>query len=360
MKFATYIFLVLSIVALSVVFKIASAIYFPNSGTVRILSNPQGAVINLDNKHIGTTPFKGVLKPGEHVLKLLNNSGENKLLWEKTVNIAPEGQTEINIDFGASETYHSGEALFSDLGEGLIITTVPEGAEISIDESPSGRSSIYLDNLNPGKHQLRVSKTNYISRDLVINIIAGHRLATTVYLSKDPLVEEPKLLESSQNFSLYGIYSDDISLLNNPTIWSEGVFYIQNETGTDKAKLITETLDFQGTHQLNKLIKDKNGPKIIGYLGPKNQPITAEAKRKYDEIIGLGTQATSLEARPGQIVNSPTSSVSLRDKPDLSGSITGRINNGDQVELTGEQGPWYKIKSGTKEGWVSKEYVKLL
>jgi hypothetical protein len=349
--------IILLVLIVSVIFKIVAAVYTPAQGTLRIKSNPLGSVITLENKQIGTTPYKEGVSPGDHVLRLINNTGNNKLAWEKAISITPSGQTEVNLDFGPSDFFNAGEILQSDIGEGLLISTEPAESEIVIDDTPMGKAPLYIDTLNPGKHKLRINKPNYISRDIVFNIIPGSRLATSFYLSKDPMVDEPKLLESNQSYALYGIYTEDSSLLNDTQQWSKGVFFLQKDAGTEQNKVITEIIDHRGLIFTNP--DNKGGTqKVIGYIGPRGQAMTQEAQRKYYELIGKEVETIILANQFGTIGNSPTNVVSLRQEPSISAAIIGRVSNGERVELLEQKGAWYKIRSRGADGWVTNEFVK--
>lgn len=75
-------------------------------GSIRVNSNPSGAIIFVDGKQVGTTPalLKEAIK-GEHYIRV-ERSGETP--YYKTVNVIPNQTVEINVDFSGEEEGGSG------------------------------------------------------------------------------------------------------------------------------------------------------------------------------------------------------------------------------------------------------------
>ncbi|RKD27531.1 Cell wall-associated hydrolase, NlpC family [Caminicella sporogenes DSM 14501] len=60
----------------------------------------------------------------------------------------------------------------------------------------------------------------------------------------------------------------------------------------------------------------------------------------------------------GQVVGN---NVNLRTIPSTSGSIITKLNKGTTLKITGYKQNWYKVTiSGNKEGWIYKNYIKVL
>ena len=51
--------------------------------------------------------------------------------------------------------------------------------------------------------------------------------------------------------------------------------------------------------------------------------------------------------------------LNVRSGPSTSNGVIGYLKKGDKIEITSSEQNWYKIKYGTKAGWVSKTYIKL-
>ncbi|MBR3857983.1 MAG: leucine-rich repeat protein [Bacteroidaceae bacterium] len=52
--------------------------------------------------------------------------------------------------------------------------------------------------------------------------------------------------------------------------------------------------------------------------------------------------------------------LNLRAKPDKGSESLGKYFSGTQVEILEEQGDWYKVRVDFQEGWMMKEYVRIV
>ena len=55
-----------------------------------------------------------------------------------------------------------------------------------------------------------------------------------------------------------------------------------------------------------------------------------------------------------------TETLNLRKKASTDSAIVALISEGDECEILGEEGEWYKVRYGNYTGYVSKEYVKVI
>ncbi|NFP91887.1 SH3 domain-containing protein [Clostridium sporogenes] len=56
-------------------------------------------------------------------------------------------------------------------------------------------------------------------------------------------------------------------------------------------------------------------------------------------------------------LSSTSSSLNLRENPSLSSKILGGLSHGSSVDILGKTGSWYKIKYGSKIGYVSSQFI---
>ncbi|WP_434297890.1 SH3 domain-containing protein [Clostridium sporogenes] len=56
-------------------------------------------------------------------------------------------------------------------------------------------------------------------------------------------------------------------------------------------------------------------------------------------------------------LSSTSSSLNLRENPSLSSKILGRLSHGSSVDILGKTDSWYKIKYGSKIGYVSSQFI---
>ncbi len=116
-------------------------------GQLKLNSNPPGAVVYLDGKELGTTPYSGAVEPGEHLL-LLELEGHRQLRWQQ---IIPEGGV-IDRDF----TLRKKTSV-------LRLTSRPATANVILDGKHQGRTPLDLE-VTAGKHELVLDLKGYVSR----------------------------------------------------------------------------------------------------------------------------------------------------------------------------------------------------
>ena len=59
----------------------------------------------------------------------------------------------------------------------------------------------------------------------------------------------------------------------------------------------------------------------------------------------------------GKVVNADI--LNVRKGPSISFDIIGTLSGGDKVKIIGESNGWYKVSLNGKEGWASKQYIKV-
>jgi N-acetylmuramoyl-L-alanine amidase len=52
-------------------------------------------------------------------------------------------------------------------------------------------------------------------------------------------------------------------------------------------------------------------------------------------------------------------SLNIRREPSLTSPIIARAYNGEKVQVLGEDGEWYKVNYGGRQGYAAKRYVKI-
>jgi len=119
-------------------------------GSATLASDPQGAEVWLDGSSTGEkTPADIELKPGIHKIELRLAGHET---WTHEVDVDPGQQVLL-------------EPALKPLPARARITTVPKGAQISVDGSDRGKSPITLTDLAPGKHTLTASMAGRVDAE---------------------------------------------------------------------------------------------------------------------------------------------------------------------------------------------------
>jgi TonB family protein len=50
--------------------------------------------------------------------------------------------------------------------------------------------------------------------------------------------------------------------------------------------------------------------------------------------------------------------LNVRQAPSKQAPIVCKVRQGDRLEKTGEQGDWFKVRTGDQTGWVMRQYVR--
>lgn len=66
--------------------------------------------------------------------------------------------------------------------------------------------------------------------------------------------------------------------------------------------------------------------------------------------------ATTVFAKTGTVTGE---SVRIREKADKSSGVVINLHKGDKVEIIGESGDWYQVKTKTHKGYMHKDYVQV-
>jgi len=129
-------------------------------GTISVTSNPQGADIYLNDESLGlqTNSVIQDVFPGIHYIRL---ELPGYRTWE-TIFEVEEGRTA-----------YIGHNLEPVVGDAFSVSTTPEGAQIFIDDTFSGISSIVLHELPAGQHRVLLQLENYSDYAATVTINEG-------------------------------------------------------------------------------------------------------------------------------------------------------------------------------------------
>jgi hypothetical protein len=128
------------------------------TGDIFVNSQPVGATVFLDGKNLGTTPLPVYKIPGgKHTLRIVLKDQQEVI-------------KEIDITPGPARTIH---IVFQEREGGLVVTSVPTGAKIFLDEVYVGKSPVNLKLVLSGKHTLNVTMEGYETSSETINIKSG-------------------------------------------------------------------------------------------------------------------------------------------------------------------------------------------
>jgi len=120
----------------------------PKTGTLSVNSNPTGAKVYINNIYSGITPLTLTLNTGTYTVKITKNG---YLDYSETVNIRKNERYSINqplIKLGKTATVN--------------ISTNPTYATVYIDGVKVGLSPLFFYKIEPGYHEIRVTKEGYL------------------------------------------------------------------------------------------------------------------------------------------------------------------------------------------------------
>ncbi|OGM10840.1 hypothetical protein A2Z22_03065 [Candidatus Woesebacteria bacterium RBG_16_34_12] len=176
------------------IFIIASILFFigylkPKGAGIFIESQPPSSVI-IDGEQLGRTPYKETRNPKEITLKLIPESFEKPLsTYETRISLVPGIETYIKREFGESEESSSGEVLsFEKIGgdeSSLAIVTIPDSAQIAIDNTSKAFAPYKTSAISEGNHQIKVSLPGYLEKIVSIKTQKGYKLTALIKLSQD-------------------------------------------------------------------------------------------------------------------------------------------------------------------------------
>lgn len=151
---------------------------------IRIEAAPPGDVL-IDGQNVGKTPYQSdQLTVGEHLVELkATRDGGQVLNWQGKVTLNPGAVTVVNRELAESVASSSGEVISLEKGEGAILISTPEGAEVSVDGKVVGNTPLRVDQLSAGEHVFLVGRTGYLKRSIKAASVDGYRLTIVVDLA---------------------------------------------------------------------------------------------------------------------------------------------------------------------------------
>lgn len=145
--------------------------------------------VYINGSPVGKTPYRNTYKAGEILLKVVPNSSDSKLIaYETKITLVSGIETTIRRVFGVSEEASSGDVIsFDKIGAretGLIVISIPENAQVSVDGLPQGFTPYKTSGISPAQHQITVKSPGYADRVMTLKTQVGYRLSLFAKLAK--------------------------------------------------------------------------------------------------------------------------------------------------------------------------------
>lgn len=190
-----------------------------NKGYLQVTSNPVSKVY-LNGKFVGNTTFcecdpkNPVLPVGGYVVKIVPDK-DNLKPFEEKIKINKFALTVVDRTFSDIDNSEGSVvnlfALDDKKAVEAEIISIPEKANVFLDDSPIGFTPLLLKNLSEGNHNLRVTLKNHKDKFLKIKTIKGYKLASVVYLGLNPSLANLAATGSAQ------LSKGKVIILDTPT-----------------------------------------------------------------------------------------------------------------------------------------------
>ncbi len=305
------------IVMVSMLFSACTLPFVPEKKAgISITASPSAGIF-IDGNHIGSTPYYNEkMKPGEHVLKIVPESGIG-LPWESKITLLPGIMTVISRQLGQTEDQSSGYFLTLEPGgasdnASVEVVTVPDKAVVTVDGESKGFSPISIDNMTAGEHVVLITAPGYIERSINANLRTGHILKASIQLARSELA-----INSESN-------SEEVEVSED------------------------EVLDADSDASPSPIARSK--PTITPKVSATSKPTSKPKPQNNPEPPYI----TVLDSDEGYL--------NVREEPvRAADNVLARIKPGESYPyLDKNAAGWIKIElSPGEEGWVSSKYVKV-
>ncbi|MEN6611802.1 MAG: PEGA domain-containing protein [Methanoregulaceae archaeon] len=164
-------------------------------GSVRVNSDPQGAVASLDGLTWQYTPctFEQVTAGTNHVLQVSLSGYQT---YTTTVYVAESQNTPVSVNL-VKNPAQSGS---------ISVATTPKGADIYVDGQYRGYSPTRISGLSPGSHSLRMQKAGYDEYMGTVSVYSGQ--VTPVAWTFSPLPATVGSIEVTSNPAGASVFLD--------------------------------------------------------------------------------------------------------------------------------------------------------
>lgn len=159
----------------------------PKVAGLAITTTPTATVF-IDNVQVGRTPYDGTRGPGEATIKLVPESQDIPLSpYETKITLISGIKTVIKREFAETEEKSSGEIVSFEKTGGseasLAVISIPDSAQVAVDGVGRGFAPVKVSALNPGEHQIVITRPGYDTRTISLKAQAGFKLTLFVKLA---------------------------------------------------------------------------------------------------------------------------------------------------------------------------------
>jgi Flp pilus assembly protein TadD len=160
----------------------------PIFATIEVSSIPSGAEVYLNDTYKGKTPFKDdKILPATYRLKISKTDYQP---WYKNVEVKSNQINKVHADLPS-------------ISGSLYVTSSPSGARIYLDGDYKGTTSKTIEDISPGSHTMKITKTGYEDWSKEIEVTTGKTTSESADLVAFPTIKLTNIPPGAQ------IYLDD-------------------------------------------------------------------------------------------------------------------------------------------------------
>lgn len=311
------VFFVLPSLILAIIIFLAFQFFFlrtSGKGALQVTATPDSTVY-LNGKVIGSTPLckcegSNMLATGDYTIKLVPKDN-NLLPYEEKITINKALLTVVDRKFGSQATSEGSIISLIPLNDKnkteILVLSLPEGAEVLLDNDPAGITPLTITDVTPSKHELKLRKDGYKEKSIPILTTVGYKLQATIYLGIDETAA--------------------LSPTPTPIATASGTL---TPSPTDKKGTPTPT------------------PKQTGTPTPTPKKSLTP------------TKAGTTGKQKVEILDTPNGFLRVRSSNSTTASEVSRVKTGDVLDYVSEDNGWYEVKlADGRTGWVSADYAEL-
>jgi hypothetical protein len=339
--------------------------------TLNVQSNVTAETV-LGEENLGATPvYLDDLDAGEFALKM--SSGEQT--YQTKIKLLGGTETTVRYNFAPNEVFTSGYTLWFEKTRGapaVSVTSDPTDAQLRIDGTEKDKTPVFVDDLTPGEHTLRIEKAGFEAKELKVRVVDGHLLRVSVKLGINPLVDKPQVVESSlEKVLVYNLIADkNLQIVDQDTLLQGAVNWVAVNGLPKSFPQINYLLDSAGVvYNLKGEAVDvenlgsEDGKKLeelsVGYLNLSEEGLSEKAQAAL-ENLAKKVLKTPPPIKKVRILPTGTGWLRVRSEPSLSAKEITKVNVDESFPLLEEGTGWVKIKlADGNPGWVSSDFVEV-
>ncbi|MEX2012868.1 MAG: PEGA domain-containing protein, partial [Candidatus Levyibacteriota bacterium] len=190
------------------------------NGALQVTSIPDSSVY-LDGKLIGKTPLckcetQDMIAVGDHVVKLVPSSGDF-MPFEGKITIYKSVLTVLDRTFGNGASSQGSVITLTPIDDKnaaqFFAISFPDKAQVLLDGSPAGETTLLLPNITASDHELIFKKEGYNEKVIRVRAARGYKLSATVYLGISDTIASSSAIASPSAVPSVAT----VLILNTPT-----------------------------------------------------------------------------------------------------------------------------------------------